>query len=301
MTIIVLGYSQAKKPTMMVIPDNTWCQENGFMNTVDNQGQTEYLPNYEVALLNSSDLKIVISTLGGLMQDRGFTLKDLSQVISAIKLSQAEDIARTSKSGDDVAISNMDRLTERAKCDIILRVYWKFNSMGPRRSITYTLEAIDAYTNKSIASTTGTGTPSMTSELALLLQKAVEQQIEEFNGRLMAYFTDMANKGREVSLVIKKWENSPVDLETEKGGKELNEIIENWVSDNTVAHSYSLADATENKMEFEQVRIPLYINDKAVDTRMWARGLVHYLKDIGIDSKLEMRGLGRATIILGGK
>ena len=55
-------------------------------------------------------------------------------------------------------------------------------------------------------------------------------------------------------------------------------------------------------MEFDQVRIPLYnAQGRAIDTRQWARGLVNFLKTKGISSKLDMRGLGHATVTIGGK
>ena len=63
-------------------------------------------------------------------------------------------------------------------------------------------------------------------------------------------------------------------MESEFGGAELQEIIEDWVAQNTVAHRFSLTDATENMMLFEQVRIPLYReNGMARDTRSFANDL----------------------------
>ena len=61
---------------------------------------------------------------------------------------------------------------------------------------------------------------------------------------------------------------------------------------------------TESMALFEQVRIPLY-NDKgrAIDARRYIRGLSKFLKNApySIPNKLVMKGLGRATLILGGK
>ena len=55
-------------------------------------------------------------------------------------------------------------------------------------------------------------------------------------------------------------------------------------------------------MYFEQVRIPLFNQQgRALDTRQWARGLVNKLKEMGIVSKLMVKGLGQATIIIGEK
>ena len=241
----VLAFGQAKKPKLMVVPSDLWCNENGFVVQMDNIGKTAVVPNYEAAFQNSGELKVVITTIGDLMQERGFELVDMEQSVKSVATSSAEDMATTSKSGSAVAETPLDKLKRVAKSDIILELYWKTNYTGPRKSVTYNLRALDAYTNKQIGSTTGTSEPSMTGELAVMLQEAAVGGIEKFNSGLMKHFTDMEVKGREVTLNIKVWSDYGKDLETEFGGKELNEIIEDWVADNTVNGVYSLSDATE--------------------------------------------------------
>ncbi len=60
-------------------------------------------------------------------------------------------------------------------------------------------------------------------------------------------------------------------------------------------------------MKFDVVRIPMYYERKgkqrAMDTRRFVNGLRKYLKkgDTEIESKLYMRGLGEAWLILGEK
>lgn len=299
----VLAFGQAKKPKLMVVPSDLWCNEHGFVVQMDNIGKTAVVPNYEAAFQNSSDLKVVITTIGDLMQERGFELVDMEQTVKTITTANAEDMVTTNKSGAGVAETPLDRLKKVAKSDIILELYWKTNYTGPRKSVTFNLRALDAYTNKQIGSTTGTSEPSMTGELAVMLQEAAVGGIEKFNSGLMHHFTDMEAKGREVTLAIKVWSDFGKDLNTEFGGKELNEIIEDWVSANTVNGVYSLGDATETMMNFDQVRIPLYApgTSRALDTRQWARKLAKQLESYGIPNALHMRGLGQATIIIGGK
>lgn len=299
--LMLLG--QAKKPTLMVIPSDTWCQEGGFTKSFDMMGTAKTVADYEQALLKSGDLKVAITVINGLMGDRGFPLVDLEQQVKSLAVDNAEMMAATSKDGMEVMSTPLDQVKQRAKCDIVLDLYWKVNPQGPRRSLTYNLRALDAYTNKQIASTTGTGEPTMTSELSLMLQEAIEGSIEEFTGRLMTFFADMEAKGREVTLDVRTWDGSPVDLDSEMdNGDYLVDFIEDWVADNTVNGVYSLTDATSTMMQLDQVRIPLYDdNGRALDTRRWARGLSRALRDAGIDNSLNMRGLGQAVIIIGGK
>ena len=300
--VSVMAFSQAKKPTIMVVPSKTWCNDMGYTKTFDTNGGSTVAPDYERAFLENGDLKVAITTIGSMMTDLGFPLKDMEQNLSALSLTRAETAAKTSKSGSEVALTPLDIVNARAKSDIIFELYWKVNSRGPRSTLTYNLRALDAYTNKQIAATNGTSDPSISSELSVLLQEAVNASMGQMEEQLMKHFDDMGRNGREVALVVEKWESSPYDLESEFGGKELSELIEDWMGENTVNGVYNTLDATEDKMEFEQVRIPLYgANNRQTDTRQWARGLVNFLKSKGVDSKLNMRGLGHATITIGEK
>ncbi len=125
----------------------------------------------------------------------------------------------------------------------------------------------------------------------------------------MTHFEDLFTNGREVTIRIKIWDDWDEDLETEYGDDEieLGEIIEDWLADNTVNGRFNTTDATENMMLFEQVRIPLYYErngkQRAMDTRRFTRQLSKFLKDEPylIINKVTTKGLGRATIYLGGK
>lgn len=300
---VATATAQAKKPTLMVVPSDNWCYQNGFILEYDNQGKMVKTPDYKRALQENSDLLLVISKINQLMTDRGFPLKNLESSLKTLESEAAEDNMSQSKSGGEVSESPTDKLKKVAKADIWMQLTWTVNEMGPKRSITFNLQGLDAYTDKQVAGASGTGPQSQTPELAILLEEAVLSQLDLFNGQLQKHFDDLFANGREVTLRIKKWDSFSGDLESEYGGEELSTQIENWVTANTVQGRNSLSDATENMMLFEQVRIPLYdATGKAVDTRGWARGLQKHLKDAyQIEAKLVMKGLGQATIIVGEK
>ncbi|MBK7753288.1 MAG: hypothetical protein IPL77_07735 [Flavobacteriales bacterium] len=300
---VTTATAQAKKPTLMVVPSDNWCYQNGFILEYDNQGKMVKTPDYKRALQENSDLLLVISKINQLMTDRGFPLKNLESSLKTLESEAAEDNMSQSKSGGEVSESPTDKLKKVAKADIWMQLTWTVNEMGPKRSITFNLQGLDAYTDKQVAGASGTGPQSQTPELAILLEEAVLSQLDLFNGQLQKHFDDLFANGREVMLRIKKWDSFSGDLESEYGGEELSTQIENWVSANTVGGRFSLSDATENMMLFEQVRIPLYdATNKAVDTRGWAKGLQKHLKEAyQIEAKLVMKGLGQATIIVGEK
>lgn len=300
MSVIVL--SQAKKPTLMVVPSDLYCNQNGYMLRFDNQGQTENIPDYKNALQNDPQLLTGITVIGQMMSDRGFPLKLMEQELKSLNEESAEDAMLTSKSGSDVAESPVDRLKKKSKSDIILQVTWLVNKIGPKYSLTFNLQGIDAYTNKQIAACQGTGDPTFSAELPVLIEESIANHLETFTTQLQNHFDDMFENGREITLRIKKWDDSEYDLESEFGGTELSDIIEDWVSANTIKGRFNTSEATENFMYFEQVRIPLFDdNQRAMDARRWTRGLINKLKTLGIPAKLMMKGLGQATIVIGGK
>ena len=305
----LVAFSQAKKPTIMVVPSDVWCNQNGYMMEFDNQGTVTKIPNYKKAFQENPDLKLVVSAINGLMAERGFPAKNMESALKTLESNSAEDAMMSSKdSGMGASESPIDKLKAVAKADIIMGLTWTINTRGPKKSVTFILQGIDAYTDKEIATANGTGEPSFSAELPVLLKEAVLAHIDNFNATLMTHFEDLFANGREVIVRIKKWDDWYEDLETEYGDdeEELGVLIEDWMADNTVQGRFNTTDATENMMLFEQVRIPLYYErngkQRAMDTRRFAKNLSKYLKDeFEIISKVTTKGLGRATVYLGGK
>ena len=131
------------------------------------------------------------------------------------------------------------------------------------------------------------------------------EKMDGFIAQLQAHFDDLLTNGREVNVNIRVFDNgSGMSLEDEYDGYELIDIIDDWMAQNTVQHRYSLTDATENMMRFEQVRIPLYReNGMPMDTRRFVTELRRYLskEPFNITSKVLTKGLGRADLVLGEK
>lgn len=314
MIFLVIGFlfmsiavmAQAKKPRLMVVPSDIWCKEHGYVMKFNNQGTEEVIPDYNKAVSSNRDLMTVISKINILMADRGFPLQDLSQTVKSIQNTQAENsVLRTKTSGSKLLESPLDQLRRRAKADIILEIDWGVNETGPKRSITYNLRGLDAYTNTQIAGAEGTGTPSFSAELPVLLEEAVQNNMDNFSAQLQAHFDDMMTNGREVTIELQVPDNGKgLDFEKEYGGKELTEILDDWMAENTVQHRFNKSDATENRILFDQVRIPLYkTNGMAMDTEAFARQLRNFLAvaPYSITCKVVNRGLGNCLIIVGEK
>lgn len=296
------AYSQAKKPTIMVVPSDVWCNQQGFVTEYDNMGAKTTVPDYKKALQTSPDLLLAVSKIGEMMAERGFPLKDLAACLKALDTEAAEESVSMEDMGG-IAESPAEKLSKVAKADIWLQLTWTINRVGPKKSLTFNLQGLDAYTNKQIAAASGTGDPSFSVELPVLLQEAILAHIDGFNNQLQTYFDDLFQNGREVALECKRANDSDINFESEFNGEELSFLIEDWMAKNTVQGRFSTSDASENRVKFEQVRIPLYMESgRALDTRTWGNNLRKFLKSsYNIDAKLTTKGLGQAYIIIKGQ
>ena len=298
-------YGQAKKPTLMILPSDNWCEQRYFMTEFDNQGTKQKVPNYKQLFQEDTEIGQVISKIGSLMIDRGFPLKDAEQELKAIEARSAEDNMTTSTtSGSSISESPLDKLKNKAKADIVIQIWWKVNKTEQGKSVSFVLEAFDAYTSKRIASSSGTGSPNNTDIVPVLLQNSILANIDPFTAQLQSHFDDMFNNGREILLTLKRWSSWDKNMETEIDGKEITDYVNEWLQKNTVKGKFSMADATENIIRCDQVRVPLYdANNNAIDARQFAKGLQKYFKatPFNFEVKLMTRGLGEAILVLGEK
>jgi len=297
-------FGQAKKPTLMILPSDNWCNQRYFMTEYDNQGTKVKVPDYKRAFQEDTELGQVFSKISSLMADEGFPLKNAEQELKNIEARRAEDNMTMSRtSGSSISESPLDMLKKTAKADILIQIWWKVNKTDKGKAVSFTLEAYDSYTSKLIASSTGTGNPS-DDIVPVLLLEAVSQNINPFLNQLQNYFNDMFENGREIILTVKRWDSWDYYLDDEIKGKEITDYINEWMKNNALNGRYNMSDATENFIRFEQVRIPIYDkNNQPMDARDFANDLRKYLRGepFNYDIKLMTRGLGEAIIILGEK
>jgi hypothetical protein len=295
------AFSQAKKPTLMVLPSDNWCEQRYFMTEFDNQGTKQRVPDYKLAFQQDNELGQVITKLNSLLIRKGFNPKVAEQELKSIEAKTAEgNMTKSVASGAQIYQSQLDKIRNRVKMDIIIQIWWKVNN---DKSVSFTLEAFDVYTNKSIAAETFNALPSE-DIIPIKLENAISNSFDPFLNDLQNHFEDLLLNGREILITLKRWDNWENNFETEINGEELTDYINKWMNENTVNNKFSRIEATENLIIFEQVRIPIYDkNNYPMDAREFAKGLQKYLKKepFKYEVKLMQRGLGEAILILGEK
>ena len=294
--------AQPAMPSVMVVPSDSWCNEHGFLRTEVHDGVTSYIADYRTALVSDPDLKIVISLVNGMMTERGFRLTDLESTLKNIETENTLNSVTLSSMGDMMAETPREQLSRVAKADIWLEVSWKINTLGPRKSLTFTMRALDAYTQKEVATAVGTSGETYAVELPVLLEEAVSSYIYDFTEQLTDYFREFQTNGREITLEVRVWENAGFNLVTDTGTAILGYMIEDWVMDNAAGGMMTPVTASENVLLFRGLRMPNATPEgRQIDARYWTRSLVRLMRSEQIDCKIYTKGLGHVMIVLGQK
>lgn len=310
LTLLFIGftstfYCQVKKPTILVLPSDNWCNQRYFMTEFNNQGTIQKVPDYKKAFQEDTEIGQVISKIGSLMIDRGFPLKDAEFELKNIENRTAEDnVTSSNTSGSTIAESPLDKLKNKTKADIIIQIWWDVKKTDQGKVVSFILEAFDAYTSKRIASSSGNSSPNNKDIVPVMLQSAILANMDPFVNQIQSHFNEMFENGREIIVTIKRWDNWDKNLETEINGEEISDHINHWMNENTVKNRFNMSDATENIIKFEQVRMPLFDkNSLPIDARKFGKELQKYLKNspFNFEVKLMTRGLGEAILVIGEK
>lgn len=294
----------AAPPKLTIIPDKTWCISKGYVIESNRNGKVVQREDYDKALVDP-DFKNVQLAIASIMADRNFPVVDAaSQQESDDEDEMFDEAFEGAESGSGVQTNAYDELLKRAKPDITLKVGWNVNTAGSIYSADYRIEAIDSYSNKSVAPIAGqTGEMRRTVPLSVALKQTAKNNMDDFCMKLQNYFDDLQTNGREIRLDVRIVDNGEgITMNEEYGGEELREIIYNWVSDNTVNHQFSQRNSGRNMARFDQVRIPFFdVNGRPMDASRWVKGLQDKLKSLGLKAENASTGLGAARIYIGEK
>jgi hypothetical protein len=322
LTIAILTFNVfgqgAKKPILMLVPSDAYCLKMGWGKELDEMGMKKFVPDYTLAYNKDFDLKAAEASITELFIKRGFKIESISEAIKGIEKSADEEslLGTDTKNKSEVVETPLDKIVKTVKPDIVLEVDFEIKMSSTFNYYTYfSIKAIDSYSKKIVASSSGTGNEVMEKNTALMISEAVQENFDNFQNQLTLEFTGMLTKGREIKLVIKLFEACPFKLNDEFSyapfqleDEELITIIKEWVRKNTVGGRFNLQPSTSTNATFSQVMIPLFIKnanneDVAIDASDWANGLRKILKKEPFNQPVKMytRGLGEIWVIIGDK
>lgn len=257
-----------KKPHLMVIPSRALMHQMDLLKMDESIGRRIEIPDYNTAFLNT-EFKGCIAKISELFADREFPLEMLEQKL----------------------VAGQNEL-KPFNVDVKIELNYKLVGDGLEDAVYFELTAIDAYSNKQVAASSGQGPKAIGATTIELLQEAVLNHIDKFAGDVQRYFEKMFEKGRETELVVISEEFS---LDEEIDDISTSDFIDEWLSENCIGGSYSVDSQDEMSFTVSQAMIPLF-NDKG-------RSIVAYnfyqpLKK-ALDARLESAGY-KAKIMRGG-
>ena len=292
---------QQSLPSIMVIPSDNLLDQYGSLSTkVDNNGRKYVLRDYQRYLLANKDNKQVLSVIQEAFVGLNYPLTDLEQGLKQLSTAEATDIA------DELEKDSKTLLLTTVQPDIILELDYK-NKIDlashdvTNRSLSYTLRAIDSYTNKVVSSVSASeinGTETLN-----IMKSSLADNITDLSSDIVKYFSDILYRGREVTVRVSVEKGSNIHLSDENvEGDTYSDWIIDYMDTHTMKGAYKLQRNTNNELYFVNVRIKL-LNDDGTQYSVykWARDFNKAIrKGLGVKATNKAQGLGEVLVTISG-
>lgn len=298
----IVDVTQQQKPRMLVIPSDQLLERFGMLNPENAQGKTVYNRDFAGYLLKDKDSKFIIASIQDAFIEFGYPLNDLEQTLKSLNDQEMVDEV------DGIRKDAKTMLLTTAKPDIILELDYSLTNDEKSRNLdkklTYTLRAIDAFSNKVVATIqqadfkkSGENNP------AVLMRDALAQDTKKYTGQINDFFNTVVTNGRDITMRITI--NGDVNLSMSDeclDGDTYTDFIIDWMKENTLKGAYNMARNTDTELYFTDVRIKA-LNDNGTQYSAYdfARELSKALnKGCGVKSQNRTQGLGDALISIKG-
>lgn len=286
------------KPTLMVIPSDQYLQKSGYLRTHQYNGRTVYDRDYAGFMLNNTTNKDMVRVIQSYFISQGYPLTDLEQSIKSLNVQANMDDA------DGIEKDAKTLLVETVRPDIILEFDYNVkNEMVSRtvskEKIDYTLAALDAFSNKSVASFVKT---DIEGNFTSYLEKQLPSDLPTFVGQIKTYFKDIVVNGRDITFRVVIDGGSEVNLSDDynDAGDTYGDWIRQWVKTNAKNGSAALNRNTNKEMYYTSVRVTNNADDgtqfNAYDFANAFRK--EFTKTFQIKSVNTTQGLGDASILI---
>lgn len=294
--------TETQKPTMLILPSDQLLQQYGAIRNQTELGKKLQVRDYNKYLLSDDDSKFIIATIQKAFIDFGYPLNDLEQTLKSINDQEMiDEVSGIKKDAKTILLTS-------AKPDIILELDYNMttdrSSAERTKKLTYTLRAIDAFSNKVVATIQETGkTNEQDNTAAGIMASALEGNCGDFTKQINEYYNEIIDKGRDITVRVTIDEGESFKMDDESAlGDTYSDYIIDYMKANTVMGAYKMQRNTDTELAFSNVRIKT-LNDNGTQYSAYdfARELSKALnKDCGVKSKNVSQGLGEAVIIIKG-
>lgn len=294
------------RPSIMVIPGDQTLSNFKCLQTQNANGRSYIIRDYNKYLLEDDRAKRIISTIQNEFNEKGFPLNDFEQTLKQIDTQETLDMA------DGFEKDAKTMLLTTAQPDIILDLTYttsrdkismighNYNHTG-EKNISYTLSALDAYTNKVVATMTASNIKGESTTETI--QNDIKEQMPKFQQDITDYFSDILTRGRDITVRVVMEDGCVLSLSNESiEGDTYADWIIDYIKGHTVKGAYKLQRNTDNELYFVNCRIKL-LNEDGTQYGVydWTRDLQKNLrKNLGLKCKNKAQGLGEVIISIEG-
>lgn len=285
----------------MVIPsDNLLEQYGSLTNKLYENGRKYVLRDYQNFLLANKDNQQILSVVQEAFVRMDYPLTDLEQGLKQLNTAEATDMT------DELEKDSKTLLLTTFRPDIILELDYR-NQMDlashdvTKRSLSYTLRAIDAYTNKVVSSFSESKLDG--SETIKLMKESLIENIPPLAQDIKKYFSDILYRGREVTVRVAVEKGSNINLSDENvEGDTYSDWVIDYMDSHTIKGAYKLQRNTNNELYFVNVRIKLLNEDGTqYSVYKWTRDFNKAIrKELGVKATNKAQGLGEVLVTISG-
>jgi len=294
------------RPSIMVIPGDQTLQNFKCLKTQNANGRDYILRDYKKYLLKDDRAKRIISSIQNEFNSQNYPLNDFEQTLKQLDTQEALDMA------DGFEKDAKTMLLTVAQPDIILELSYDTSrdkmsmtshnySHKGNKNISFTLNALDAYTNKVVATMTASNIKGESTTEAI--QANIKEGMPKFQQDITNYFSDILTRGRDITVRIAVEKGCKINLSDESiEGDTYADWIMDYIKTHTVKGAYKMQRNTNKELYFVNCRVKL-LNEDGTQYGVydWTRDLQKNLrKNLGLQCTNKAQGLGEVLISING-
>lgn len=294
------------RPSIMVIPSDQTLNRFKCIQTQSANGREYILRDYKKYLLKDDRAKRLISAIQDDFIAQNYPLNDFEQTLKQLDTQEALDMAE----GFEKDAKTM--LLTTAQPDIIIEINYdtsrdkismtshNYNQRG-EKNVSYTLQALDSYTNKVVASISVSNIKGESTTQTII--DDLKDNMPKFQQDITQYFSDILTRGRDINVRIALESGCPINLTDESiEGDTYADWINDYMKTHTVKGAYKMQRNTSKELYYVNCRIKL-LNDDGTQYGVydWTRDLQKNLrKNLGLKCINKAQGLGEVLISIQG-
>lgn len=242
------------QPSLMIVPSDGMLERYGHMDYVEINGRKHLVQDYQQLFVDEPELRFAISQIQERFAAQNFPTMDMEFALKGIDADAAFDAA------ENINLSVKDILLRETRPDIYLDLEYFYTGSGLQKTLAFNLRAIDAYSDRAVATVSNSGIRSVNGNVVELLARQVEDNMNNFESSLNQHFADIRANGRVVAVRVNVEKNGPIrDFRRERcASLPYNRLIQTYIREHAVAGAHHLKSAGPQEIKYDVVRIPLY-------------------------------------------